>query len=198
MKLYDLELSGNCYKVRLFCALNDIPLSIYAVDYMAGEHKTDAFLKINPLGQIPALNDDGFIVRDSQAILIYIAQKHQLLSWWPQDAKSQGEVMQWLSYASNEIARGPNDARLHDLFSVELDVGSARIKALQCAEILDDHLSENDWLVGDSPTIADIACFPYVALMHQGGVSGEQFEHVNRWMNAIKGLDRFITMPGIE
>ncbi|MGF1769042.1 glutathione S-transferase family protein [Enterovibrio makurazakiensis] len=198
MKLYDLELSGNCYKVRLFCALNQIPLEICPVDYLAGEHKSTAYLALNPLGEIPLLADDGFLIRDSQAILIYLAQKYQLIQWWPQDPKQQGLVSQWLSFAANDIARGPNDARLHDLFGIELDVASARHKARSCAKILDEHLHMHHWLVGDTPTLADIACYPYMALMHQGGVRGEAYPHLTRWMNEMKHLDGFITMPGIE
>ncbi|MDD1780209.1 glutathione S-transferase family protein [Enterovibrio sp. ZSDZ35] len=198
MKLYDLELSGNCYKVRLFCALNQIPLEVYAVDYLAGEHKSGAYLALNPLGEIPLLADGDFLIRDSQAILIYLAQKHQLTEWWPQEAKSQALVAQWLSFAANNIARGPNDARLHDLFGISLDVASARQNALSCTNILDNHLATHRWLVGDTPTLADIACYPYMALMHQGGVQANSFHHLTRWMNDIKHMEGFITMPGIE
>ena len=57
MKLYDLEPSGNCYKVRLFCALANIPLDLVPVDFMAGEHKSAKFLAMNPLGELPILQD---------------------------------------------------------------------------------------------------------------------------------------------
>ena len=57
MKLHDLEPSGNCYKVRLFCALAKIPLDLVSVDFMAGEHKTPKYLAMNPLGQVPILQD---------------------------------------------------------------------------------------------------------------------------------------------
>ncbi|MCL1035638.1 glutathione S-transferase family protein [Shewanella submarina] len=198
MKLYDLELSGNCFKVRLFCALTQLPLEIYEVDYMGGEHKSDYFLGMNPLGQIPLFEDGDFLLRDSQAILVYLAQKHVLHDWWPQDAAAQAQVMQWLSFAANEIARGPNDARLHDLFGVELNVGLARERAEFCAAILDEHLSNNKWLVGSGPTIADIACYPYMALMHQGGVNAAPYLNLMRWMGDIRSLDGFVSMPGIE
>lgn len=197
MVLYDLELSGNCYKVRLFCAINNISLTINAVDYLANEHKSADFIAMNPLGQIPVLNDEGLILRDSQAILIYLSQKHNLHQWWPQNATEQAKVMQWLSFAANEIARGPNDARLHDLFGIELDVEAARVKAHQSIEIVNAQLEKAQWLTGDTPTIADLSCFPYIALASQGGVSIEQYHNVNRWIGDIKALNGYVDMPGI-
>jgi glutathione S-transferase len=74
-RLYDLELSGNCYKVRLLCALLDVPVEIVPVDFMAGEHKRSPLIDKNPFGEIPIFEDDGVTLRDSQAILIYIAGK---------------------------------------------------------------------------------------------------------------------------
>ena len=77
MKLYDYVLSGNCYKIRLLATFLDIDYEAVAVDFYPGrEHKSAAFLKLNPLGQIPVLEDDGLIIRDAQAILLYLANKY--------------------------------------------------------------------------------------------------------------------------
>ncbi|RXJ72860.1 glutathione S-transferase [Veronia nyctiphanis] len=198
MKLYDLELSGNCYKVRLFCALNNIPLDIVPVDYLAGEHKGSEYLAINPLGQLPSLDDNGLIIRDSQAILVYLAVKYDLINWWPHGAIGQALIMQWLSFSANEIARGPNDARLHDLFEVPLDVAEARDKARAVLDVTEATLQDSNWLVGDKVTLADIACFPYIALAHQGGVALDAYPKTRAWCERIKMLNGFITMPGIE
>ena len=76
MKLYNLDLSGNCYKVRLFASFIDISLTIVPVDFMHGEHKTEALLQLNPWGEIPILEDGNVVLRDSQAILVYLANKY--------------------------------------------------------------------------------------------------------------------------
>ena len=73
MKLYDLELSGNCYKVRLFAALAGIPLQRVAVDFLGGEHKRPPLLDLNPWGELPILEADDLVLRDAQAILVYLA-----------------------------------------------------------------------------------------------------------------------------
>ena len=116
MKLYDLEPSGNRYKVRLFCALAKISIDLVPVDFMAGEHKSAKFLAMNPLGELPILDDDGYILRDSQAILVYLASKYGGEAWLPKDPAHAAKVMQWLSTAANNVQHGPGDARLVDLF----------------------------------------------------------------------------------
>ena len=107
MKLYDLELSGNCYKVRLFAALAKIPLEMVPVDFMGGEHKRPPLTDLNPWGELPILEDDKVVLRDSQAILVYLATQYGNENWLARDAAGLGEVMQWLSTAANEIQTRP-------------------------------------------------------------------------------------------
>jgi glutathione S-transferase len=197
MKLHDLELSGNCYKVRLFCALLGIPVDIAPVDFMGGEHKTEQFGRLNPFHEIPVLEDAGLVLRDSQAILVYLARKHGGEAWLPTAPAEMAEVMQWLSTAANDVARGPNDARLHDKFSFDIDVARARDKAHRLLRILDTHLAGRAWLALDRPTIADVACFPYVALAPEGGVPLADYPAVRGWIERVKALPGFISMPGL-
>ena len=73
IELYNYELSGNCFKIRLLCSFLNIEYQSNNIEfYPSEEHKSDEFLKINPLGQIPVISDDGFVLRDAQAILIYL------------------------------------------------------------------------------------------------------------------------------
>lgn len=197
MKLYDLELSGNCYKIRLLLAFLGLEYELRAVDFLAGEHKTDAFVALNPFGEIPIFEDEGLILRDSQAILVYLARKHGGETWLPTAPDGLALVMQWLSTAANDVARGPNDARLHDKFGYQLDVDLARNTAHQTLEIFDDHLRDKEWLELDRPTIADIACFPYISLSHEGGVALDDYPAVVSWIERIKTLPGFILMPGL-
>lgn len=128
MKLYDLEVSGNCYKVRLLLALLGVDYELRPVDFLGGEHMSEEFAAMNPFCELPILEDGDYFLRDSQAILVYLAQKYGGESWLPTKADELALVMQWLSTAANDIARGPNDARLHDKFGIGLDVKLARAK----------------------------------------------------------------------
>ncbi|WBT36858.1 glutathione S-transferase family protein [Hyphomicrobium sp. DMF-1] len=194
-KLYDLEPSGNCYKVRLMCAVLGVPLDIVPVDFMAGAHKKSPLIDMNPFGEIPIFVDGDVVLRDSQAILVYLARKWGGESWLPSEPAKMAEVVEWLMVAENEIARGPNDARLHDKFGYKLDVAAAREKAARILGLMNTHLSKTQWLALGRPTIADIACAPYVAMSYEGGISLEPYPAVSAWLDRIKSIPGFVPFP---
>jgi glutathione S-transferase len=195
--LYDMELSGNCYKVRLFCALLGLDLALEPVDLMAGAHKESPFIELNPFGQVPVLQDGDVVLRDSQAILVYLARKYGGENWLPTDPVGMASVVNWLMVAENEIARGPGDARLRDKFGFPVDGDKARENAAQILGLLEARLAQNEWLVLDRPTIADIACMPYVALGHEGGVPLDRYPAIQAWVDRIKALPGFVSMPAL-
>jgi glutathione S-transferase len=154
-------------------------------------------LKLNPFGEIPILVDGDLTLRDSQTILIYLARKYGGDGWLPTEPTALAKVIDWLMVAENEIARGPNDARLHDKFGIQLDVKAARARANRVLAIFEAHLAKKQWLTLGRPTIADIACFPYVALGHEGGITLEPYPAIRAWIERIKKLPNFISMPAI-
>lgn len=205
MKLYDYELSGNCYKVRLLLHVLGIAYERVAVNFFPGrEHKSEAFLRdVNPLGQLPVLEDANFKLRDAQAILVYLATKYDKDGiWYPLDAAERGQVQVWLATAE-EITRTASAARLHDALGYkQFDVESCRAGARAVFRGLDDHLAERQmeggkWLVGARPTVADIACFPYVALAGEGGVQLDEYPALRQWLWDFRSQPNFIGMAGI-
>ena len=197
MRLYDLEVSGNCYKIRLFLSILELKYELITIDFMAGEHKSPKFLRLNPFGEIPVLEDDGLILRDSQAILVYLARKYGGDSWFPASPEAMAQVTQWLSTAANEIARGPVDARRGKKFGFAVDLETAQQKTEFILNIFEQHLTQRQWLVLEQPTIADIACFPYIALAPEGGAMLDRYPAINRWCDRLKKIPNFIAMPGI-
>lgn len=204
IKLYDYELSGNCFKVRQLLAWLNVPFERVAVNFYPGrEHKSATFLEtVNPLGQLPVINDEGFMLRDAQAILVYLASRYDTEhKWYPDDAQQRGLISMWLATAE-DITRTASAARLHDALGYDLDVEACRRGARANFRLLDDHLAErasNDcsWLVGAHPTIADLACFPYVALASEGGIALDEFPVLRRWVWDIRHLPGFAGMSGI-
>src|SRR5258705_4757897 len=95
MKLYNVAYSGNSYKVRLLLAQLSVPCEIVEVDILKGESRTTEFLKINPNGRTPVLDDNGFILAESNAILAYLAKGTKLL---PEDRQKIGLVFQWMFF----------------------------------------------------------------------------------------------------
>ena len=197
MKLYDLELSGNCYKVRLFAALAKIELELVPVDFMGGEHKRPPLTNLNPWGELPILEDGKVVLRDSQAILVYLAAQYGDENWLPRDAAGLGEVAQWLSTSANEIQNGPGAARLVDKFGYAIDKANTLQRAARILPLIEAHLAAHQWLALGRPTIADCAVMPYVALAPEGGISLEAYPNIRQWIARIKALPGFIPMPGI-
>ena len=203
LTLHNYTLSGSCYKVRLLLEFLQIDYHTISVDFFPGkEHKTPEFLALNPLGQIPVLEDGELLLRDAQAILCYLARKYDTSAQYlPDDPAAFGQVMMWLAFAGNELMAA-SAARLHDVLGYALNVESARAQARSAFAILDDHLAEREilgkiWIVGEAPTIADIACFPYIALSGDGGIGHEIYPYLRNWMRAFRKLPRFHAMSGI-
>ena len=136
MKLYDREVSGNSYKIRLFLALLNLKYDTVSINSAAGEQKQPWFLKINPRGQIPALEVDGKYIWDSTAILIYLARRYGGETWLPLDAEGMAEVAQWLAMAQNEILYGLARARAILLFGRKADLNEAQSAGRNALQVL--------------------------------------------------------------
>jgi glutathione S-transferase len=196
MLLHSHPLSGNCHKVRLLLGFLGLPYDERMLDVAAGEHKGPAFLAINPNGTIPVLDDDGIIIRDSQAILVYLARKVKAKDWLPTDAEGCARVTQWLSFAANEIHHGPARARLHAKFGLPGDPAPAMAESGRILRVLDDQLARDGWLECGRITIADLACAPYVALAPEGRIDLAPHGNVRAWLKRISAMPGFAAMPG--
>jgi len=197
MKLYNVEFSGNCYKARLLMSLLNVECELIPINIAEREQKSDSYLLINPLGEIPVLEDGDLVLRDSQAILVYLAKKYGDDTWLPRKADELALVMQWLSTACNDIARGPMDARAYYKLKLDIEIEKAHIKSRQILTFVDTHLADREWLELNRITIADIACFPYIALAHEGQISLQPYANIMAWIERIKALPNYISMPGL-
>lgn len=205
IRLYDYPLSGNCFKVRQLLAWLGLPCERVPVDFHPGrQHKSAAFLaEVNPLGQLPVIDDEGFVLRDAQAILVYLASRHDAAGrWYPDDPRLRGRIAMWFATA-DEITRTAAAARLHDAFGyAHLDVAACRRGAHAVFRVLDDHLAERAsegeaWLAGPHATLADLACFPYAALAGEGGIALDAYPALRHWIWNFRHLPGFIGMSGI-
>lgn len=197
IKLYDFELSGSCYKIRLFLSMLGQKHEAIDIDFINKEHKTAKYTALNPFGEIPIMEDGDVRLRDAQAIMVYLAKKFDKTnSWYPDDAASMAKIQQWLSTGGGEVMNAAG-ARLVKILNYPLDLEKLQAGAHRVFKILDDQLAGRQFLELGHPTIGDIACFPYTAMAGEGGIDLSQYKNVLAWIERMKKLPGFIPMPGI-
>lgn len=195
VKLYRSPMSGHCHRVELMLALLKIPYETIDLDMRNGAHKAPDYLEISPLGQVPAIEDNGVTLSDSNAIITYLVERYgDASAWRGADPVEKAQVQRWLSIAAGEIASGPCAARLVTLFGAKLDHEAAKAKAHALFAVMDAHLAARDWLVSSHPTLADIACYSYIAHAPEGGVSLSPYPSIRAWLGRIEALPGFVGM----
>ena len=192
MKLYHHPLSGHAHRARLFISLLGVPHELVEVDLRAGAHKRPDFLALNPFGQVPVLDDDGVVIADSNAILVYLAKTHGDGHWLPEEPRAAAGVQRWLSVAAGEVAYGPCAARLITVFGATFDAGEVIARAHTLLGRLEAHLDGRAWLVGEQPTIADVAIYSYVARAPEGNVDLSGYPNVNAFLRRVEALPGFV------
>ncbi len=194
IRIHSFPLSGHSHRVTLFAALAGINHELVFVDLAAGAQKTDAFRALNPAAQVPVIEDGDVVVADANAILVYLAKKYAP-AYLPNDPLIEAQVQQFLTLAAGEIAFGPAAARLINVFKAPLDVATTHANAAKVFGKLEAHLQGRQYLVGDRPTIADIAIYSYTAHAPEGDVSLEPYPNIRRLLRNIEALDGFVPMP---
>ncbi|GAB3486203.1 glutathione S-transferase family protein [Marinomonas epiphytica] len=197
MKYYDFLLSGHAHRGSVFLKLLNVEHDSHLVDLVNGEHKQPEFLALNPLGEVPVLVDGDLVLRDSTAILVYLAKRYDASNQWlPDDADIAAQIQSWLSVSSKEVYLGPCAARLNKVFGAPFDHEQAVAKAHKVlSELFEPHLAEREWLVSDHATIADIANYSYIAAAHEGEVDLSAYPNVKAWLARIEALEGFVKMP---
>ncbi|WP_119168931.1 glutathione S-transferase family protein [Algihabitans albus] len=196
IKLYRNPLSGHCHRVELMMGLLGLPYEPVDLDMFKGAHKAPEYLKLNPLGQVPTIDDNGTILSDSNAIIVYLSLKYSDgYDWMPSDPVEAAEVQRWLSIAAGEIAGGPCAVRLVKLFGLPFDYDAAHRKTLDLFAVLEPLLAARDYLAGHRITLADVAGYSYIAHVPEGGVSLQPYPAIRAWLDRVEAQPRFVGMP---
>lgn len=193
VRIHSFPLSGHAHRAVLFAKLAGINHEVINVDLGNGAHKQADFLAMNPAGQVPVVEDGDTVISDSNAILVYLARKYAP-AYMPTDPVGEAEVQKFLTLAAGELAFGPAAARLINVFNAPLDKDFAHAIAAKVLGKLDAHLEGRTWLVGETPTIADVAIYSYTAHAPEGDVSLEDYPNVRRLLTSIEALDGFVPM----
>jgi glutathione S-transferase len=193
--VYRHPMSGHAHRVELFLRLLDVPFRVVDVDLAAGAQKKPEFLKMNPFGQVPVIQDGDVTLADSNAILVYLAGRYDRSgSWYPRDALTAARIQLWLSAAAGPLASGPAMARFIKVFGAPLAHARAAAISEQLFKVLDEALANQAFLVGATPTIADIAMYTYTAHAPEGAVSLEPYGNIRAWLERVESLPAFVPM----
>lgn len=218
--LYSWPESGNSYKVRLLLALIHVDYDIKNLDFLNLEQQEPAFKEINPKAEVPAIQHGDVVLTDSSSILAYLAavfdnngKLNGPSSYWSGAVIEQVQIIEWLAFANGWIQHGVFTARAilsyggpynglgqnSDENDLIVRLKDAKVRGYKSLDILDSELEKKGgWLVGNRPTIADISTFVYVALAPMGDVFLDSHPHILAWIENIKRLPGFISIPGLD
>lgn len=196
-RLYDTQRSGNAWKVRLLAGFLGIPLERVTLSIDKGELRSTQFRQVALFGQVPVLETDtGEHLCESIAILFFLSQG---TSWWPADPLARARVLTWLSFEQDRHMRPLAKLRLH--FGLKTlpsasgaDVERWSAEAHEALTIMNDHLASRptSWIATQkSPSIADVALYPYTRMATMGCIDLSAFPHVESWLGRLEGLDGY-------
>jgi glutathione S-transferase len=187
MKIYGDINSGNCLKVKWVCDHLALPYSWIAIDIFKGESRTSQFLKLNSAGQVPLIEfDDGRTLAQSNAIIRYLARDSDLV---PGDAFAAAKMDEWLfweQYSHEPAIAVCRYQMVYDLDPEKVKRGYAALARME------HHLATTRFLVGETPSLADIALLPYTRLAHQGGFRLDGYAALRRW---IGDAEKILELP---
>lgn len=195
------SITPNGHKASIMLEETGLDYEFTYVHLQKGEQKQPSFLKMNPNGRIPVIVDrenDDFVVFESGAILIYLAEKAG--KFLPTDAKKRSEVLQWLMFQMGGL--GPMQGQAHVFVryapeKIPFGIQRYQDETRRLYEIYDQRLSDNEYLCGDV-SIADFATFPWVLVHKWAKVDIDDLPNLQRWletMNARPGVQAGLQIP---
>ena len=194
IKLYDHELSGNCYKVRLLLSQLSLNFESIEIDVFKGENKKDFFREINPAMKIPVINDGGFILNESNAILLYLSDKYKskLVS---NSIESRAKIYSWLIYNKTSVDPFLAKARAIKKFYPDdkqdlNELKYLKIEGIKSLKVIDNYLKTSNFFSSEY-SIADIAMYPYIKLSYEGEIFLDEYENILKWIERVENTDKF-------
>ena len=148
---------------------------------------------------MPAMEDDGFTIADSNACLVYLARKYDTFnSWLPDDAQGEAKVAEWLSKSANEVHQGPwmKRAKIRRPDAIKLPDEEIDARCDHVLGIMDGQLAKREWLALDHPTIADVSCFAPISMLKISGYDTDKWASVTRWLGDFRKLPGAIDADG--
>jgi glutathione S-transferase len=199
LTLHNMQMSGNCYKVRLVSRQVGIPLELIDYPESGRKTRTPEFLAKNPNGRVPLLEmDDGRCLAESNAIIFYLARESNLI---PHDIWAQAKMLQWMFFEqySHEpyiaVARfWLRHAPKQELEKKQHLVPEWQEKGNAALQVMEKHLSGHDWFAGNSYSLADVALYGYTHAADEGGFKLSDYPAVCAWLKRVAAQPNHIPL----
>jgi glutathione S-transferase len=186
LRLYDYAASCNCYKVRLLLSQLGRRYERVPTDIFDGDTLTDEYAALNPARTTPVLSTPDGPLPESNAILVYLASGTPLL---PDQPFQLAQVIRWLIYEQTDVIPTMGGLRFRllagRLMPDDLEARRRKQGALEVLRLLDDHLAERSYFVGDRYTVADIAIYGYTHLAHEAGIDMQPYANLRAWFARV-------------
>jgi glutathione S-transferase len=198
MRLYYHPLSSNSRRVVMTALHLNLELEFAVVDLLKGEHRAAEYLRLNPNGKVPLLDDDGFLLWESHAIMQYLADRSPGQTIYPQAVQARADVNRWLFWSAYHftpavglISRERVSKRMvggsGGPDSTEIQRGEALLKA--AAAVLDTHLAGKHWIARDAPTLADLAIAAPLMHTEAAQLPVLRYENLQAWFARVQALN---------
>ncbi len=196
MKLYTHPLSPACRNVIVSAACLGIPLDTHVVNAQAGEHRTPEYAKLNPNALFPVLQDGDFVLWESNAITQYLASMEPGNTLLPRDERTRADIARWQFWEQAHWSPACRPYLWENFFKPLLGQGESSQDELQkaaekldrCSRVLDSHLADCRWLVGDNLTLADIAVASPLMYLQQARLPLDHCANIRGWLGRIESL----------
>ena len=190
LTLYGSFTSSSSYKPMLYLSLARLPFSFRTVNLKIGRQNEPEHLARNRYGKVPALQHRGLTIVQSNVVLSYLAQTTgHFEGKTEQDRWTAREWLDWESDAISNVAKVRHYSRFREVDPAVM--AYFRPPAEAALSFVDKSVKGREWLVGDSPTIADIGCWGRMVFMAEGGMNIENWPHLLAWSNRIKAMPGF-------
>ncbi|MDE1952080.1 MAG: glutathione S-transferase family protein [Betaproteobacteria bacterium] len=197
MRLYHHPMSSNARRAVLAAVHLHAPVELVRVDLFKGEHMAPGFVQINPNHKVPVLDDDGFVLWESHAIMQYLADKTPGQTLYPKALRARADVNRWLFWCAAHLmpAVGALNWENHIKGMLGLGAPDAAIVARgeeqlrELGAVLDAHLAQRAWISGDALTLADFSIAAPLADSARARLPVGDLQHVQRWFAAVRALE---------
>jgi glutathione S-transferase len=187
LTIYGDSISGNCLKVKFVCDRLDIAYRWTETSVLKGETRNPEFLAMNPAGQVPVVTlDDGRVLAQSNAIMLYLAEGSDLIS---ADAYDRGLMFQWLFWEQYSHETVIAVRRFHKAFlkKPDAEIDAALLpKGERVLAVMNDHLATRRYFVNEKISLADIALVAYTRWADEGGFDLARTPHVQDWVRRVE------------